>query len=388
MVDKEAILSMKWLNKQTRSCLNATRHVSRLPLGSKHNGMQWNVCTLLNIGMLLLLAAVVSGCGQSLASLSPIHPVQNISTALAEMEQNPSADVVIPAIPENSLAEPVYEEHGLETVGFRLVKGEAANTQNLTYLFAFADYVHSLDEWDEFLSDWSEVLPQIELAKENEDRKIVDTILVSDHPPAFEVHAKQPILTKTLDGITLSICYWRRTDLDRKYNRGNAFSPFYETEALRQGDKTDVFYVKITNNREQHIIFDVKSCNIEDQGENFYDGLDYEDLRERFTFMSRATGLYVTNGLKKAREILLEKRLPVVEKHVGSPRLGILPGESAEGFIPFRQVKLNAMDLVVTIPIEKAPPPEGAKRYQTIDFKFPFNHKRGIRVAQPAPQRY
>ena len=52
----------------------------------------------------------------------------------------------------------------------------------------------------------------------------------------------------TKDNITVQIVYWRRADLDRKYNRGNAFSPFYETEALHQGDKTDVFYVKVTNN--------------------------------------------------------------------------------------------------------------------------------------------
>ena len=84
-----------------------------------------------------------------------------------------------------------------------------------------------------------------------EDRKMVDIIMLSDHPELFDVQARQPILTKTEDGITVSIAYWRRPDLDRKYNRGNAFSPFYETEALHQGDKTDVFYVKITNNRSE-----------------------------------------------------------------------------------------------------------------------------------------
>ena len=68
--------------------------------------------------------------------------------------------------------------------------------------------------------------------------------------------------------------------------------------------------------------------------------------------------------------------------------MGVKPGESAEGFVPFTQVKRNAVELSVILPIEKAPPPEGAQRYQTIEFKFPFIHDRGIRNAQPAPQRY
>ena len=92
------------------------------------------------------------------------------------------------------------------------------------------------------------------------------------------------------------------------------FSPFYETEALHQGDKTDVFYVKITNNRNENIIFNVKKCKIIDQGENVYNGMDYEDLKERFLYMARATGLYVTNGLETARRILIEKRMQIVEK--------------------------------------------------------------------------
>ena len=119
-----------------------------------------------------------------------------------------------------------------------------------------------------------------------------------------------------------------------------------------------------------------------------YHGIDLEDLRDRFTNMTRASGLYVTKGLKKAREILLEKRMPIVEKQVGKYRTGVKPGDSVEGFLPFTQTKLNALTLSVILPIEKAPPPEGAQRYQTIKFIFPFTHNRGIRVAQPAPQRY
>lgn len=388
MVDKEAILSMKRFNKQINSRENAPSSVRRSSCRKKRSEGQHGNLILLNLGMLLLLGFVVSGCGQSLASLSPIQPVQDVATALMAKAENPDAEVDIPNIPSEDLANPVLEKHGLETVGVRKDKKKDTNSIALTYVFAFSEYAHSIDKWNNFLTDWAEVEPQIELPKKDEDRKVVDVVLASDYPEAFEVQAKQTILTKTQDGITVSICYWRRPDLDRKYNRGNAYSPFYETEALRQGDKTDVFYVKIINNRTEHILFDVKKCEINDQGENFYPGLNYYDLRERFTFMSRATGLYVTNGLKKAKEILLEKRMPVIERYAGAHRSGIEAGESAEGFVPFRQVKYNAEELTVILPIEKAPPPGGAKRYQTIVFKFPFTHSRSIRIAQPAPQRY
>ncbi len=384
MVGKEAILSMKIINQQEKKY----KHFPRI--------MEWGLSKsrfegcgiLLNLGMLFLLGFVIAGCGQSLQSLSPVQPVHNIADALKEQSIDPSADIVIPAIPSEDLAKPVLDKHGLETVGFRLVKAEEANTKNLSYIVAYSEYAYSFDDWKAFLADWATVQPQIELPKVNEDRKNVDVMLISDYPQAFNVQARQPFLTKTRDGITVSICYWRSADLDRKYNVGNAFSPFYETEAAHQGDKTDVYYVKITNERENNIIIDVKKCSIEDQGENVYPGMDYEDLRDRFLLMPRATGLYVKNGLEKAKEILLEKRMPIVQRQVGANRTGVKPGESVEGFIPFIEIKANAVDLTVTIPIEKAPPPGGVQRYQTIDFNFPFTHNRGIRNAQPSPQRY
>ena len=380
---------MKWFNKDTKSCENALRSIGRSSCRSKRIKVQQINLTLLNLGMFFLLGVIVSGCGQSLASLAPIQPVDNIASALMEKTDNPSADVVIPAIPSEDLAKPVLDKHGLQTVGFRLIKGGEVNTLDLTYLFAFSEYAYAVDEWDNFLTDWAEVEPQIELPKENEDRKVVEAVLVSDHPQAFDIQARQPILTKTKDGITVSICYWRRADLDRKYNRGNASSPFYENAAAgHQGDNTDVYYVKITNNRTENIIIDVKKCRVADQGDNVYPGLDFEDLAERFTYDIRSSGLYITNGLKNARKILLEKRMPIVEKQVGEHRVGVKPGESAEGFVPFTQVKRNAVELSVILPIEKAPPPQGAQRYQTVEFKFPFIHDRGIRNAQPAPQRY
>ena len=350
--------------------------------------MKWlNKFTALNFLLLFAIAFCVAGCGTSLSNLSPIQPVNNIAKAKMEQSENPTEEVVIPAVPAEAIAKPVLDKHGMETVGFRIGKARDANMQALTYIFAFGEYAHATEKWNDFLNDWPEAKTQIEFGT-GEDRRVVDVIMMSDYPQLFEVQSRQPILTKTVDGITVSIAYWRRPDLDRKYNRGNAFSPFYETEALHQGDKTDVFYVKITNNRSENIIFNVKECSIIDQGENIYNGMDYEDLKERFTYMARATGLYVTNGLEIARRILIEKRMPIVEKQVGARRTGVPPGESVEGFLPFIQTKYNALELKVILPIEKAPPPGAAQRYQTIEFVFPFTHDRGIRVAQPSPKRY
>ena len=350
--------------------------------------MKWlNKFTALNLGLLFALSVGVAGCGTALGNLSPIQPVHNIAEALELQSENPTEEVVVPAVPSEALAKPVLDKHGISTVGFRIGKARDANMEALTYIFAFSEYAHAEEEWDKFLNDWTDTETEIERGS-GEDRKVVDVIMLSDHPQLFEVQSRQPILTKTEDGITVSIAYWRRPDLDRKYNRGNAFSPFYETEALHQGDKTDVFYVKITNNRSENIIFDVKKCTIIDQGENIYGGMDYDDLEERFTYMARATGLYVKNGLETARRILIEKRMPIVEKQVGTRRTGIPPGKSVEGFLPFVQTKLNALELKVILPIEKAPPPGAAQRYQTIEFEFPFTHDRGIRVAQPSPKRY
>jgi hypothetical protein len=210
-----------------------------------------------------------------------------------------------------------------------------------------------------------------------------DVVLVSDNPKMFKVPAKTPILTMVKDDIEVSICYWRRADLDRKYNTGNAVSPFYEREALHQGEKADAFYVKITNNRPYKVLFRYNSRDLKivDQGDNWYGVLTYEDLKERLELMTRVTGLHIKNGLEIARQILLEKA-------IGDPDRGVPSGESREGFLPFYQLKHNAESLTVNLPIEKVPPPNTAARYQTIMFEFPFTHSRGVRLAQPAPQRY
>ena len=214
-----------------------------------------------------------------------------------------------------------------------------------------------------------------------------DNIVVEETTDTFKIRPPTgDILSMTKDNITVQIVYWRRADLDRKYNRGNAYSPFYETEALHQGDKTDVFYVKVANNAATPVVYRIKGtrqvpCEMIDQGENRYGSLDFDALKERLTYMSRASGIYVTNGLKKAREILIETQLLDTEK-------GIQPGESIEGFLPFYQMKHNAETLTVIIPLELKPPEGTATRYKRIIYEFPFLHNKGIRLAQPAPHRY
>lgn len=207
------------------------------------------------------------------------------------------------------------------------------------------------------------------------------TVLDTSNPERFEIPAKTAVLITTKDDIEIAIAYWRHYDLNRKYHRGNSVSPFYASEALHQGEKTDVFYVKITNNRPQQILFDVRKFKIEDQGENWYGSLEYEDLVERFGLMSRVTGLHVRNGLAVAQKILLEKQIGKLDE-------GIAPGQSVEGFLPFYQTKLNARELTIMMSIVKAPPENTTQRFQTVDFNFPFVHSESVRHAQPTPIRY
>jgi len=224
---------------------------------------------------------------------------------------------------------------------------------------------------------------------ENEVGEIVlpdDIVLNIDNPEEFKIPAKGPILSMTKDNVTVAISYWRRADLDRKYNRGNTASPFFETEALHQGEKTDVFYLKITNNAETKVVYRAKGtrdvpAEVIDQGDNRYGVLDYGDLEERLKFMTRIGGLYVKNGLAKAREILLERR-------IGKSEDGIPPGGSIEGFLPFQQTKSTAEELKIVIPLELAPAEGSGSRYKRLKFEFPYVHNKGIRIAQPRPTRY
>ena len=144
--------------------------------------MKWlNKFTALNLGLLFALTVSIAGCGTALGNLSPIQPVHNIAAALTLQTANPDEEVVVPAVPSATLAKPVLDKHGMSTIGFRIGKARDANIEALTYIFAFNEYAHAEDQWSEFLNDWIDTQTQIEIGS-GEDRKVVDVIMMSDHP--------------------------------------------------------------------------------------------------------------------------------------------------------------------------------------------------------------
>ena len=193
----------------------------------------------------------------------------------------------------------------------------------------------------------------------------------------LNVEAKHPELTMTKDNITVTVAYWRRYDLDRKYNVGSMTSPFYYEEAWHQGIKVDVFYVTITNNRTTPLSFYVTDCEIVDHRKDIYGALSYVENRKRLE-TKKGHDIMIENGLKKAKEILLE--MSVADEKID-------PDETVAGFIPFRQVKSLAKGLDVKIPIEKSPE-KAMERYKKAAFSFPFVHDLSIRTAQPATMRF
>ena len=67
--------------------------------------MKWlNKFTALNLGLLFVLTVSVAGCGTALGNLSPIQPVHNIAAALELQTENPTEEVIVPAVPSEALA--------------------------------------------------------------------------------------------------------------------------------------------------------------------------------------------------------------------------------------------------------------------------------------------
>lgn len=189
--------------------------------------------------------------------------------------------------------------------------------------------------------------------------------------------AKPPEVSMTKNDITVTAAYWRRYDLNRNYNRSSMTSPFYYQEAWHQGEKVDVFYVTITNNRKVPILFDVTACKIVDQRESEYRALNYRENRKRLEF-KKGHDLMIENGLKESKKILLQMSVADGE---------IDPDETVQGYIPFRQVKSNAVELQVQIPVETTPE-KVSERYKKVPFNFQFIHNKAIRIAQPATMRF
>ena len=207
----------------------------------------------------------------------------------------------------------------------------------------------------------------------NLDSETHPDISVDMKPKEDPKHAKISIQQ---EDVIVTAQYWRRYDLDFQYNRGGMTSPFYYEAAWHQSEKTDVFWVTITNNRKNNIMFNVRKCYIKDNREDEYLGLSYKDNEKRLLYKAGRTK-DIDNGLKESRKILIEMRAPIGE---------IPPGQKIEGYIPFYQIKRAATSLSVVIPIELEPD-TALGRYKTIEFQFPFKHDPAIRVAQPAVMR-
>ena len=204
----------------------------------------------------------------------------------------------------------------------------------------------------------------------NISSEVHPNISVDMKPEGDPKHAK---ITIQQEDVIITAQYWRRYDLDFQYNRGGMTSPFYYEAAWHQSEKTDVFWVTITNNRKRSIHFNVHKCYIKDNREDEYFGLSYEDNEKRLLYKAGRTK-DIDNGLKKAREILIE---------MGAPTGEIPGGQKIEGYLPFFQIKRASTSLEVIIPIELEPDTE-LGRFKTIEFKFPFEHDPAIRMAQPA----
>lgn len=199
-----------------------------------------------------------------------------------------------------------------------------------------------------------------------------------EQPTEAKVDPKTKTISITKDDVTVSARYWRKYDLDRRFNVGAMTSPFYYKESWKQSEKLDVFYITIQNNGKRKIIADPAKFYMMDNRENKYISLNYDLMVERFR-MRRMMDISVRNGLNKAREILLETRLPADKT--------VKPGEKVEGFVPFTMTVLRAQKVFVHVPITFVPEkPTG--RYETTEFVFNFKHDMAIRVAQPATVRF
>ena len=132
--------------------------------------------------------------------------------------------------------------------------------------------------------------------------------------------------------------------------------------------------MKITNHRSKPILFDIKKCVLKDNpsgGE--YVALTGDENAERLLYKT-GRDIKINNGLIKAREILLEYQ--VVDNEIG-------PGQSVEGYVPFRMIASRATKVDLIISLDRAPD-TAIGRYQETTFVLPFEHDLAVRHAQPA----
>ncbi len=198
----------------------------------------------------------------------------------------------------------------------------------------------------------------------------------------------QPTLELTQKDITVRVQYWRKAALDWKYNRQGTRSAFLSQASWKQGDKVDVFWVTITNNRQRPLrtrlqdfggnlffkIEDDVKLRADMEG-NAYFALTEDANKDRLLNRGRVT-IDIKNGIDRMHPLLLET-------HLEARKWRVAPGETVEGYVPFYSIKPNATRLVMSIPMEIAPESE-VGRWQREEFIFPMAFDRAIYEAQPA----
>lgn len=202
--------------------------------------------------------------------------------------------------------------------------------------------------------------------------------------------APQPALQLTKEGVTVRIQYWRKADLDRKYNRGSMRSPFAYESSWKQGARVTVFHVSIHNGLGTPIrvkpLSDINPAYMyiyddlrltKDHDPNIYYALPEENNLRRLQDKVGIT-IDLRNGMDAVKSELLENR--IVNNQIG-------PGETAEGWLPFQGIKFNLNKLWVSLSVE-TPPDSEIGRYKRVEFVFPYDFSREIHSAQPATVRY
>lgn len=199
----------------------------------------------------------------------------------------------------------------------------------------------------------------------------------------------EPTLELTHDGITVRIQYWRKAELDRRYNRGSKTSAFYFEPSWAQGKRLDVFHVSVEHNYTKPVrlkLIDINDSYVyieddlrmrADMDPNLYYVVTERENEERLQYKKGRT-LDIRNGLEAMRPLLFERNLINKEVPVGV---------KVEGYLPFFAVKPNAVNLRVHIAME-TPPDSDIGRYQKVDFVFPYVFDRAVYEQQPATIRY
>jgi len=195
----------------------------------------------------------------------------------------------------------------------------------------------------------------------------------------------EPTLELTKENVTVRVQYWRKYELDRKFNRGSSTSPFLTEPTWKQGDTCEVFYVTIKNNRKAPLSVKLRDFVIEDnlklreemEGNLFY-ALTAEENEKRLLY-KKGQNIAITNGLNEVKPLLLESNMPNGQ---------IAPGATAAGYVPFYGFKWNATRIFLRIAVEAAPEDSAAGRYKQITFTFPYALDRSIYEAQPATLKY